>query len=94
MSQWTFLTDHTMVLAVVAQHDRLTAREIAVKLRMTERPVRRIVTDLEARGYLRKQRYGRVHQYQVTPAAHEAEAGALLRVLKFSQPSRRPGCGS
>ena len=93
MTQWTFVTSHAAVLAVIAQHSQITAREIAERLAMTERPIRRIIADLEAAGYLQKSRTGRVNQYQVCRdlplrrlGVHETEVGALLRALKLSRP--------
>lgn len=91
MAQWTFITSHGGVLAVIAQHRQITAREIAERLGMTERPVRRIIADLEAAGYLHKRRTGRVNQYQVNDTLplrrlglRETEVGALLKALKLS----------
>jgi DNA-binding CsgD family transcriptional regulator len=41
MSEWTFITRHGAVLALIGQHSRITAREIASRLGITERYVRR-----------------------------------------------------
>jgi predicted DNA-binding transcriptional regulator YafY len=101
MAQWTFVTSHAAVLAIIAEHSQITAKEIAERLRMTERPVRRIIADLQTAGYLSKSRSGRVNQYQVNLAlplrrvgVQETEVGALLRALKLSQPpGQRPHDG-
>jgi predicted ArsR family transcriptional regulator len=45
MAEWTFITNHGAVLALIAQHGRITAKEIAETLQLTERPVRRIIAD-------------------------------------------------
>jgi predicted ArsR family transcriptional regulator len=96
MSEWTFITNHGAVLALIAQHGQITAREIAATLGMTERPVRRIIAELEDAGYLCKQRVGRANRYQVNldvplrrPEARATMVGELLQVLNLSR-SREP----
>lgn len=91
MAQWTFVTSHGAVLAVIAQHGQITARDIAARLGMTERPVRRIIADLETAGYLQKSRTGRVNHYEVNRnlplrrlGLGDTKVGALLQVLKLS----------
>jgi len=88
MTEWTFITNHGAVLALIAQHSQITAREIAETLGMTERPVRRIIAELEVAGYLCKQRVGRVNRYRVNldvplrrPETQATVVGELLRVL-------------
>ena len=92
MPEWTFITNHGAVLALIAQNSQITAREIAATLGITERPVRRIIAELEAVGYLCKQRVGRVNHYQVNldlplrrPEARATMVGELLRVLNLSR---------
>jgi hypothetical protein len=53
--------------------------------------VRRIIAELEAAGYLSKQRVGRVNQYRVNldlplrrPEVRATMVGELLRVLNLS----------
>ncbi len=65
MSGWTFVTSHGSVLACIARSERITAREIAHKVGITERSVLRIIADLEAEGYLVRRRDGRVNQYEI-----------------------------
>jgi DNA-binding Lrp family transcriptional regulator len=96
MPEWTFITNHGAVLALIAQNSQITAREIAETLGITERPVRRIIAELEAAGYLCKQRVGRVNLYQVNldlplrrPEAEATMVGELLRVLNLSR-ARKP----
>jgi predicted ArsR family transcriptional regulator len=43
MTDWTFITNHVAILALIDQHGQITAREIAEALGMTERPVRRVM---------------------------------------------------
>ncbi|MEX2430639.1 MAG: HTH domain-containing protein [Dehalococcoidia bacterium] len=91
MSEWTFITNHGAVLALVAEHEQITARDIAVRLRITERSVRRIIVDLEGSGYLQRYLDGRVNWYRVRsdlPLRREVTQGVavgkLLRVLADS----------
>jgi DNA-binding Lrp family transcriptional regulator len=92
MAAWHFITNHGTVLLLIAQRRQITAREIAEVLGLTERPVRRIIAELEAAGYLQKQRVGRVNQYEVAldlrlrqPVHREVAVGDLLHIF---QPSR------
>ncbi len=62
---WTFISNHGAVLAAICQQGEITAREIAEQVGITERAVRRIIRDLEAEGYITKQRVGRTNRYQV-----------------------------
>jgi DNA-binding transcriptional regulator LsrR (DeoR family) len=88
MPDWSFLTNHGAVLLLIAQWRQITARDIAARLGLTERPVRRIIADLEAAGYLHKQRVGRVNQYEVAldlplpqPVNREVVVRDLLQVF-------------
>ena len=65
MMTWTFVTNHSSVLAIIAEDREITAREIAVRLNITERSVRRILADLESEGYIDKKKVGRVNRYTV-----------------------------
>jgi DNA-binding MarR family transcriptional regulator len=65
MTAWTFITNHGAVLALIGQHDQITAREIAKELDITERSVMRIIKDLESEGYINRERKGRVNIYRV-----------------------------
>jgi len=68
MSEWTFITNHGAVLALVGQEGKITAREMAARLNITERSVMRIIKDLEEANYLVINRVGRVNHYQVNTA--------------------------
>ncbi len=76
------------MLAFVAEHGLITAREIAAVLGITERTVHRIISDLEAEGYLRRSRVGRVNEYEIPPdlplkryERRDIAVGDLLKVL-------------
>jgi DNA-binding MarR family transcriptional regulator len=85
---WTFITNHGAVLALLAIHGQITARQIANELDITTRTVRRIITDLEADGYIKIIKEGRRNRYDVNhqiPLRREDQravmVGKLLSVL-------------
>ena len=87
---WTFVTNHAGVLALIAQHGQIIARDIADTLGMTERPVRKIISDLVAAGYIERIRVGTVNYYKVNKdlplrlaGTRNTAVGDLLNVLKF-----------
>jgi predicted DNA-binding transcriptional regulator YafY len=93
MKQWTFITHHAAVLVLMANHPRITARELAQEVGVTERTIRMIISDLEAGGYIQKVREGRGVQYRVypqSPLRHEVlqgtVVGKLLEVLGWRTP--------
>ena len=95
MPEWHFITNHGAVLVLIAQRRQITAREIAAALGLTERPVRRIIAELEVAGYLHKQRVGRGNQYEVTldlplrqHEHREVAIGELLQI--FQRPHKAP----
>ena len=92
MAEWAFITNHGAVLALVAQHGQITAREIATRLNITERSVHRIISDLEGAGYLERNREGRANWYRVRhelPLRRDMRRGVavgdLLKILTGNQ---------
>lgn len=90
---WTFITNHGAVLALVGQHGRITAREIAAELGITERSVMRIIRDLDDDGYIDVEREGRTNRYRVNndaplrrPERRDVVVGELLAVLGIERP--------
>jgi predicted transcriptional regulator len=67
MPGWKFLTNHALVLCLIAQQPRITAREIAANVGITEKATRNIINDLEADEYITKKREGRRIRYTVDP---------------------------
>ena len=65
MSEWKIITNHGAILACISQQQEVTAREIAVTIGITERSVVRILGDLEADGYVKRSREGRVNSYTI-----------------------------
>lgn len=86
---WSFLSNYGAILVLVAGRPQITAVEIGAQLGITERPVRRIISELEAAGYLRKTREGRKNRYEVNPVLpvpgpllRELAVGDLLNILR------------
>ena len=50
MPSWSFLSNHGAVLLLVATVPQITATQIGAQLGITERPVRRIISELESAG--------------------------------------------
>lgn len=84
MSSWTFLTSHAQVLLCISRNARVTAREIAEQVGITERSVQRIIADLEKERYIAKYRDGRNNRYRLNaerPMRHPAQRGTAIRDL-------------
>ena len=94
MTRWTFLTNHSQVLLCLAGHDgRMTARQIAEVVGITERAVQRILNDLEESGYITRFRDGRQNRYEIHPEApmrHPAQRGQAVRDLLQLLTSKDP----
>jgi len=95
MPQWTFLTNHAMVLSYISRHPRTTALDLALAIGITERATRKIIDDLLAEGYITKKREGRRSRYRINPdlplrhPVHgETAIGDLLKVLGWKRRSR------
>ncbi|MFB3886590.1 MAG: helix-turn-helix transcriptional regulator [Thermodesulfobacteriota bacterium] len=93
MAQWTFLTNHALVLIFLNNHSKITGHELASLIGITERAVRRVIADLEAEGYIEKQKEGRRVRYTINhrlrfrhPAQRDKEIGILLEAV-----GRAPG---
>jgi DNA-binding IclR family transcriptional regulator len=84
MAHWTFLTNHTQVLLCIARNPRLTAKEIAAQVGITERAVQRLLDDLARAGYISRTRDGRRNVYEIhpeLPMRHPAQHGYAIRDL-------------
>ena len=94
MSGWTFLTNHAQVLLCIAHNPRVTAREIALSVGITERAVQRIVADLEAADYITRSRDGRQNSYTIhenQPMRHPAQHGyPISELLSLLAQSEQP----
>ena len=86
---WTFLTNHGHVLLCLSRGEALTARELGVRIGITERAVQVILADLTGGGYLIKTKEGRRNLYTVNRKGrlrHPLEAhhtvGELITALE------------
>ena len=91
---WKFLSNHGAVLVLVATEPSITANEIGNRLGITERPVRRIISEFEDEGYLYRTREGRRNRYTVNknlpipgPVTRDIAVGNLLRILRLVAPT-------
>jgi predicted ArsR family transcriptional regulator len=76
--RWTFLTNHGHVLVALSRAPDVRIRDLAATVGITERATQNILADLEAAGYVTRQREGRRNRYQLHPDRrfrHPAEAG-------------------
>lgn len=97
---WKLVTNHTLVLTLVAKRRRITAREIADEIGITEKSTRSIIKDLEAAGYVTKKLEGRCLKYRFNPdlpLRHETQrhraVGDLMEVFGWKRPRRRVARG-
>ncbi len=88
MSDWSLLTNHANVLLCITEEPDIRLRDLAAKVHISERAVKRIVSDLEKGGYLARERHGRRNHYEVNtaatlngPIAQGLQLGALISAL-------------
>ena len=93
MAGWTFLTNHGVALSLLAKNPRITALELAVAMRITERAVRRIIADLTEMGYISKTKEGRRLRYHINTGMvmrhhthREVAVAELLKALGWKRP--------
>lgn len=91
-AQWTFLTNHSHVLVLLARNPSLVLREVAQQVGITERAVQRIIADLELGGFVEREKIGRQNHYRISahrPLRHPIEShrtiGDLLTLLNSSR---------
>lgn len=96
MPSWNFLSNHGAILVLVATEPSISANEISSRLGITERPVRRIISELVDEGYLYRAREGRRNRYTVNenlpipgPVTRDIAVGNLLRILRLVEPTLR-----
>lgn len=85
---FSFLTNHGQVLLCIAEDSRIRMRDIAGRLRITERAAQRLVADLIQAGYVVRVRDGRRNTYTVRgdlpivlPNQRDIDLNSLLSVL-------------
>jgi DNA-binding MarR family transcriptional regulator len=95
---FAFLTNHGKTLLLIAHDPRIRMRDIASLLNITERATQRIVADLDAAGYVDREREGRRNRYSVRtdaplglPLKRDTDIGALLTLLPTGDEPRDDG---
>ena len=86
--QWTFLTNHAVILAAIAGQPEMRLRAIGDCAGITERAAHRIVNELVDSGYLTRRRVGRANVYEIhpelalrSPFEPDSTVGELLDLL-------------
>ena len=90
-SRWTFITNHGLVLSYIYHYPTSTAREIADQIKVTERTVHKIISDLERAGYITRQKSGRRNVYNVDPTLplrHHTKKDVIVSELLEALTSR------
>jgi len=94
--EWTFLTNHGRVLAYIANNPQHTTQEIAQEAGITLRTVQKIITELEASGYIVRHKEGRHNRYSVhceMPMRHRLErdhcVGDVLQALGYGSVTKK-----
>ena len=89
VATWTFLTNYSHVLLVIAAEPQIRMREVAAQVGITERAAQRIVADLIEAGYLEAEKVGRRNRYSIRadqPLRHLVErenpVSALLALMR------------
>lgn len=68
--EWTFLSNHAHVLLCLSRDPEVLMREVAELVGITERAVQRIVAELEAAGFVEREKDGRRNRYRVDRRRH------------------------
>lgn len=96
LGEWTFLTNYTHVLLVIAEEPDIRLRDVAERVGITERGAQRIVRELANEGYLQTERIGRRNRYAVMgdhPLRHPMEqhhsVGELIQLLSSNPVTAR-----
>lgn len=86
--RWTFLTNHSHVLILLARNPDMILRDVANQIGITERAVQRITQELEEGGFIEREKVGRKNHYRIltnVPLRHPIEShkkiGDLLDLI-------------
>ncbi|MCF8059315.1 MAG: hypothetical protein K9K67_08465 [Bacteriovoracaceae bacterium] len=86
---WTFFSNHAHIYFLLATIEGIVLREVALRVGITERSVLGIVQDLEAAGYIEKEKVGRSNRYKIVKKKtlrHKLEGnvqlGDLVNLIK------------
>jgi DNA-binding Lrp family transcriptional regulator len=95
MREWSLITSHGLVLAVISRDSQKTAREIGDDVGITERTAHKIIVDLEKAGYIKRIKVGNRNTYTINPdeplksRLSDASVGDLLTLFGWQQRKRR-----
>lgn len=85
---WSFLSNHGLVLLAVASDPTATQRQIGDAVGLTERAAQRLIADLVDAGYVRRFVEGRRNRYELVggtrmrhPLSRDVPVRELLEVL-------------
>jgi hypothetical protein len=91
------LTNHALVLAVIADEPTVRIREIAERVEITERAVESLLADLISVGFLSRKRVGRRNAYEIHgasrlrhPLVGERTVSGLLRAIAPGRGAAKP----
>jgi DNA-binding Lrp family transcriptional regulator len=85
--EWSLITNHGFVLAVISRNSKKTIREIGDDVGITERTAYGIVVDLEKAGYIKRTKVGTRNMYAINPdmplvsRLSDASVGDLLALF-------------
>jgi DNA-binding transcriptional ArsR family regulator len=95
LADWSLLTNHGRLLLAIENEPGLRVREMADRLRLSERGVALILRDLREAGYVTSRRDGRRVFYSVVPekpmrtdTVRHRTVGELLRLLLEAERER------
>lgn len=88
MKDWSFITNHGLLLLYILKKSQCTMREMAASLGVTERTICRILEDLREAGYVTWQSSGKGNIYEINSTrglkhelTREVVLGDLLNLL-------------
>ena len=67
MREWSFLTDHAVVLTYIAKQPWSTVSQIASVTGVSGRALHKVIADLNDARYITKKQEGRESRYSVSP---------------------------
>ena len=94
---WTFITNHGLILLYISEHPQCTTREMASTIKATERTVHRVLIDLEKEGYITRERTAKGNIYQINTKqslkhelTRDSVVGDLLNLLGHKRKQKHP----
>ena len=92
MAAWNFFTNYGHVIFILSSCPRMPLREVALNVGITERAVQKIISDLEAGGFIKIKKEGRNNSYKVIGRKrlrHDIEKSCriedLVKVIDFEK---------